>query len=109
MHGRTDMTRRATDVIGKPVVAADSGKKLGTVEDLLLDDDTNEFRGLLVGHGMMRGKDVLPAGEIQSMGRDAVVSRTSALVDPKQWNRGRQEPSPRDLGERNPPDRPLTP
>jgi uncharacterized protein YrrD len=105
MYGRTDMTRRATDVIGKPVVAADSGKKLGTVEDLLLDDDTNEIRGLLVSHGMMRGKNVLPAGEVQSMGPDAIVSRSSALLDPKEWNRERREQSTRDLGARHPPEK----
>jgi len=88
------MTKRATDVIGKPVVAADSGKKLGTVEDLLLDDDMNELRGLLVGHGMMRGKDVLPVASIQSLGPDAVVSRSSQLVDPRDWSGERHEQRP---------------
>ena len=97
------MTKRATDVIGKPVVAADSGRKLGTVDDLLLDDETTELRGVLVSHGLLKRKDVLPAGAIQSLGRDAVVSRSGELVDPKNWDRERSEPVTRqDLAERDP-------
>ena len=33
------MTKRATDVIGLPVVSTDTGKKLGKVVDLLLDEN----------------------------------------------------------------------
>ena len=86
------MTKRATDVIGKPVVAADTGKKLGTVENLLLDEDTTEVGGVLLNQGFLKRKDVLPAEAIQSLGRDAVVSRSSALADPQHWNREPSEP-----------------
>jgi uncharacterized protein YrrD len=92
------MTKRATDVIGKPVVAADSGRKLGTVEDLLLDDDTTAVRGVLVSHGFLKKSHILPAEAIQSLGRDAVVSRSSELIDARDWDRERSEPaSPQDV------------
>jgi uncharacterized protein YrrD len=86
------MTRRATDLIGKPVVAADTGRKLGRVEDLLLDDDANELRGVLVSHGFLKRRGVLPASAIQSLGRDAVVSRSTELIDPRNWDRERSQP-----------------
>jgi uncharacterized protein YrrD len=87
------MTKRATDVIGKPVVAADTGMKLGTVEDLLLDDETIEVRGVLVSHGFLKRSEILPVGAVQSLGRDAVVSRTSELVNPRDWDREHAQPA----------------
>ena len=79
------MTKRATDVIGRPVVSADTGRKLGSVSDLLLDDAGREIVGLVVKHGALRGEDVLPASAVNSLGPDAVVSRTDALIDGREW------------------------
>jgi len=79
------MTKRATDVIGRPVVSADTGRKLGRVSDLLLDDAGREIVGLVVKHGALRGEDVLPASAVNSLGPDAVVSRTDALIDGREW------------------------
>jgi uncharacterized protein YrrD len=79
------MTKRATDVIGRPVVSADSGRKLGTVGDLLLDDAGTEVVGLVVRHGRLRGEDVLPAASVHSLGPDAVVSSTDELIDGREW------------------------
>jgi uncharacterized protein YrrD len=79
------MTKRATDVIGRPVVSADTGRKLGSVTDLLLDDAGTEIVGLVVKHGALRGEDVLPASAIHSLGPDAVVSRTDELINGREW------------------------
>jgi uncharacterized protein YrrD len=79
------MTKRATDVIGRPVVSADKGRKLGTVGDLLLNDAGTEVVGLVVRHGHLRGEDVLPASAVHSLGPDAVVSRTDELIDGREW------------------------
>ena len=79
------MTKRATDVIGRPVVSADTGRKLGRVSDLLLDDAGREIVGLVVKHGALRGEDVLPASAVNSLGPDAIVSRTDALIDGRDW------------------------
>lgn len=79
---------RATDVIGKPVVSADTGRKLGTVGDLLLDDSGRALVGLVVRHGALRREDVLSADQVQSLGADAVVSRSDRLIDAKEWHGG---------------------
>ena len=79
---------RATDVIGKPVVSADTGKKLGTVGDLLLDDSGRTLVGLVVRHGVLRSEDVLSVDQVQSLGADAVVSRSDRLITAKEWREG---------------------
>jgi len=80
------MNRRATSLIGKPVVSANTGEKLGSVSDLLFDDGNRQLVGLVVQHGMLRSEEVLPAGDVQTFGRDAVVSRTgAALISAKEW------------------------
>ena len=79
------MSKRATDVIGRPVVSAESGKKLGTVGDLLLDDSGHHLLGLVVRHGGFRGEDVLPVDSVQSLGADAIVSRSDTLVRAREW------------------------
>ena len=79
---------RATDVIGKPVVSADTGRKLGTVGDLLLDDSGRALVGLVVRHGVLRGEDVLSVDQVQSLGADAVVSRSDRLITAKEWREG---------------------
>ena len=76
---------RATDVIGKPVVSADTGKKLGTVGDLLLDESGRTLVGLVVRHGVLRSEDVLSVDQVQSLGADAVVSRSDRLITAKEW------------------------
>ena len=83
------MSKRATDLIGKPIVSADGGKKLGRVGDLLLDDGGQEVLGLVVRHGMFKREDVLPASAVQSLGPDAVVSRSNELIGPSEWRQRR--------------------
>jgi uncharacterized protein YrrD len=79
------MAQRASDVIGKPVVSATTGRKLGTVGDLLIDEGGRALTGLVIKHGMLHGEDVLPADAVQSFGRDAVVSRSDVLVGAREW------------------------
>ena len=84
------MVQRATELIGKPVVSADGGEKLGTVGDLLLDDADHRLIGLVIRHGMLRAEQVLPAVAVHTFGRDAVVARSSSdLLSRKDW-RARQ-------------------
>jgi uncharacterized protein YrrD len=83
------MTKRATELIGKPVVAADTGEKLGTVGDLLLDGGNGNLVGLVLRHGMMKSEDVMPATAIQTLGADAIVSRSSELIPAKEWRHRR--------------------
>jgi sporulation protein YlmC with PRC-barrel domain len=81
------MPQRMTEVLGKAVVSADGGERLGTVSDVLLDDRDHHFVGLIVRRGMMKTEHVLPSAAIQTFGRDAVVSRTTSdLMTAKEWH-----------------------
>ena len=84
------MVKRATELIGKPVVAADTGEKLGTVGDLLLDDESGNLVGLVLRHGLMKSEDVMPAAAIQTLGTDTIVSRSSELIGAKEWRQRRE-------------------
>lgn len=80
------MTKRATELIGKSVVSASTGKNLGTVSDLLLDEAGREVVGMVLRHGLMKSEDVLPAAAVQTIGPDAIVSRSHDLIGAKEWN-----------------------
>ena len=80
------MSHRATALIGRSIVAADSGEKLGTVADLLLDDDGGRVIGLVVRHGLLKSEGVLPATAVQTLGGDAVVTRSGVdLMTGSEW------------------------
>lgn len=86
------MSTRATDVIGKTVVSAQSGRNLGTVGDLIIDETGRQLTGLVVRHGVLRREDVLPVESVQSLGTDAVVSRSDELVTPGEWRHRHHPP-----------------
>ena len=79
------MVKRTSDLIGRPVVASDTGKRLGTIADLLVDESEQRLVGLVVRHGWLNDEEVLPAANVQAFGSDAVVSRSSELIGAKQW------------------------
>ena len=87
------MAQRVSEVIGKPVVSADDGGKLGTVSDVLLDESTKNVIALVVrGGGFLKHESILPAEAVKTLGRDAVVSHSSTeLIDSREW-RARHEP-----------------
>jgi len=81
------MAQRVSELMGKTVVSADSGQRLGTVSDVLLDEADHHLVGLVVRRGgLMKSEHVLPSAAVQTFGRDTVVSRTADdLVTAKEW------------------------
>jgi uncharacterized protein YrrD len=79
------MTKRASELLGKPVISAEGGEKLGNVADLLLDEATHALVGVVVSRGILKTEEVLPADAVQSFGRDAVVSRSAVLTTAREW------------------------
>jgi uncharacterized protein YrrD len=71
--------RRSQDVIGLPVIHVQTGKRLGTVCDLLFDEQ-QRLRGVLLecGGWMRRGR-YIPAERV-GFGADAVVVNSEALL-----------------------------
>jgi uncharacterized protein YrrD len=86
------MSQRAKDLIGKSIVTSDTGERLGKVADLLLDEGGDRVVGLVVHHGWLKGEAVLPASAVQTLGRDAVVSRSGGeLIPGREW-KARENP-----------------
>jgi uncharacterized protein YrrD len=85
------MAKRATELIGKSVVSANTGERLGTVSDLLLDDAGSGVVGFVLRHGLMKPEDVLPADAVQTLGTDVIVSRTGHLIGAEEWHDRQRE------------------
>jgi len=79
---------KLSNVVGKPVVSAESGERIGKVADLLLDADSRHVVGLVVAAGLLGGEHVLPFRDVQTLGRDAVIARSrSGVMSPVEWRR----------------------
>jgi uncharacterized protein YrrD len=82
---------RVSNIIGKTIVSAQTGNRLGSVSDALLDDgaaDRVNVVGLVIGGGPLGRERVLPFQEIQTLGGDAVLARTDASArSAKEWHR----------------------
>lgn len=75
---------RISDVIGKTVVSAETGDRLGSVSDTLIDEAS--VVGLVVGGGLLAKERVLPFRDVQTLGGDTVLARTgTGIVGPKEW------------------------
>jgi uncharacterized protein YrrD len=78
---------RITELVGKPIVSADTGERIGKVSDVLVDPQSQHVLGLVVAGGLLGGEHVLPYTGVQTLGTDAVVARSgSAVIDRKEWH-----------------------
>lgn len=75
--------RKGSDILGKTVVALDTGAKLETVSDLIFDQNNNQLLALLVDDGgWFSEARVLPLNAVQTIGPDAVLTPSkSAIVE----------------------------
>ncbi len=79
--------RKGSDVIGKPIVAYDTGEKVGRVRDLIFDQERNYLVALLVQErGLMSEARVLPLAAIQSIGMDAAIVSKAEYIIPAKLN-----------------------
>lgn len=75
--------RKGSDLIGKVVVAYDTGKKIARVQDLMFDQDSNQLVALLVEEaGWFSGARVLPFQNIKAVGLDAIITMTESDILP---------------------------
>jgi uncharacterized protein YrrD len=74
--------RKGSDIIGKPIVAYDTGEKIGRVRDLIFDQERSYLVALLIQEGgFMSDARVIPLTAIQSIGMDAaIVSRADNII-----------------------------
>ena len=77
---------KVSDLVGKTIVSSQTGDRMGQVADVLLDPQSNRVLGLVIGGGVFGGEHVLPFGDVQTLGTDAVVARSAdGVLDAKQW------------------------
>jgi uncharacterized protein YrrD len=68
------MEYRASQLIGMPIITFDSGRRLGQVEDLLVDPARNQVLALLLPkQGLLGATKVVAFGYIKAIGQNAIV------------------------------------
>jgi len=78
--------QKVSELVGKPIVSAETGERMGKVADVLLDPQSSHILGLVVGGGLLSSEQVLPYADVQTLGKDAVVARSGkGVVGPKEW------------------------
>lgn len=79
--------RKGKDIIGKTVVAYNSGRKLQTIKDLIFDQDENRLLGFLIKEsGWFSSAKVLPLSLVKAIGVDAIiVASKDAIGDVSQY------------------------
>lgn len=78
---------KGSHIIGKPIVAYDTGRRIGRVKDLLFDQNTSLLLAFLVREGgWFSHTQVLPLQNIQIIGIDAIIAiAEEALVNAEQF------------------------
>lgn len=65
---------KGKDILGRHIVAIDSGQRIDSVHDLIFDHQANEVLGLLVDEGgWFRAAKVVPFEMIRAIGEDAIM------------------------------------
>jgi uncharacterized protein YrrD len=66
--------RKGSEIIGKSVIAFDTGEKFETVLDLIFDQNSNRILGFLVDEaGWFSTSNVITLTSVQSIGPDAII------------------------------------
>lgn len=72
---------KGKELLGRPVVAINTGERVDNVRDLVFDHQANEVLGLLVDEGgFFRAARVVPFDAIRSIGEDAIMVDSSESV-----------------------------
>jgi uncharacterized protein YrrD len=73
--------RKGKDIVGKPVVAYDSGEKIETIVDLIFDQYDNRLLGFLIDEGgWFSNAKVLPLNLVKAIGVDAVIIQSKEAI-----------------------------
>ncbi len=80
--------RRLSELPGRAVVAADTGEKLGTVSDVLIDPQGRRIVGFIVGGQLLTSERVVPSENVQAVGDAVVVRSHDGVVGAREWREG---------------------
>jgi uncharacterized protein YrrD/pyrimidine deaminase RibD-like protein len=75
--------RKGKDIIGKPIIAYDTGEKIHNIIDLIFDQNDNSLQGFLITEsGWFSDAKVLPLGLVKALGIDAVIIPAQEAIAP---------------------------
>jgi uncharacterized protein YrrD len=75
--------RKGNEIIGKPVVSYQSGRKIDTVKDLIFDQNSNRLLGFLISEGgWFSDRKVLLLQDVLAIGADAVITASADNIFP---------------------------
>lgn len=66
-----------SELKGRAVVNLEDAKKVGTVEDLMVEPESHRIVGVKVRTGMFHAAQVIPVTDVKNVGGDAVTISTS--------------------------------
>jgi len=72
--------QKASEVIGRSVVAREGGEAIGKVKDLVVDTAGRQVLGFVVSESLFKGAKVAPWAAIQAIGPDAVVVTAATSI-----------------------------
>ena len=73
--------RKGKDMLGKPVVTYDSGKRVATIKDLIFSQTDNSLLGFLIDEaGLFSSARVLPLHLVKAIGVDAIIIPTKDAI-----------------------------
>jgi uncharacterized protein YrrD len=73
--------RKGKDLLGKPVVTYDSGKKIANIKDLIFSQVDNSLLGFLIEEaGLFSSARVLPLDLVKAIGADAIIIPTKDAI-----------------------------
>lgn len=78
--------RSVKGLIGKAIISVESGDRLGSISDALMDDATVSLVGLVISGGVLGREHVVPFRDVQTLGGDAVLVRSaSGVLGAREW------------------------
>jgi uncharacterized protein YrrD len=84
-EGADDSGDRSISAVGGVLVVTDTGRSLGTLQDLVLHDDGSSLIGYEVSNGIVEdfisGRDVLPPDAVLAWGNEAVVVQDAFMKE----------------------------
>jgi len=69
-----------SELKGRPVVNLEDARKIGEVEDLMVDPESHHIVSVKVKTGMFHAAEVIPVADVKNVGGDAVTISTGSGV-----------------------------
>lgn len=74
--------RKASDLIGLPVISKETGKKIATIKEIIYSEKKNKVVGFLVNEGgFFREAKLIQFNNVDSIGKDALIIENENLVE----------------------------